>query len=202
MQKIFIALIFLGISGIGFWWGGYTFSSHNPKENQATSHVPIGGPFRLKNLHGELIDSRTLKDKVLAIYFGYSYCPDICPTALSNLSKALQILDKDAERISPFFITVDPKRDTQEILSAYMQTFDPKIQALLGTEDEISFIKKEFRVYAEKSSTSGDEDDKGYLVDHSSLIYLVKPDGQYLGHFSHDTPPEEMAQRIRELIVF
>ena len=152
----------------------------------------IGGPFSLKDHNGKVRKNSDFKDQLLMIYFGYSYCPDICPTALSSLSQALELLGEDAKHIQPFFITIDPSRDTENLLKSYVQTFHPRLLGLYGTQEEIETLKKQYKIYAEKAP----HQDTQYLMDHSSLIYIVKPDGTYITHFSHETSPEEMAKII------
>ena len=170
-------------------------SSSDVTQGITSGTALIGGPFSLKDHNGKIRKNSDFKDQLLVIYFGYSYCPDICPTALSSLSKALNLLGETSNRLQPFFITVDPERDTESLLKSYVQTFHPRLLGLYGTEQEINALKKQYRIYAEKAAPEDKNAwNPNYLIDHSSLIYVVKPDGTYLTHFSHETPPEEMAK--------
>lgn len=170
-------------------------SSSEISQSKISGTALIGGPFSLKDQNGKNRKNSDFKNQLLVIYFGYSYCPDICPTALSSLSKALEILGEKSNRLQPLFITVDPGRDTEAVLKSYVQTFHPRLLGLYGTEQEIDALKKQYRIYAEKATPPHtDTHDPNYLIDHSSLIYVVKPDGTYLTHFSHETSPAEMAK--------
>src|SRR6516225_10562880 len=128
----------------------------------------IGGPFTLTAADGRTVTDQTYRGKWLLIYFGYTSCPDACPTALNNMGVALDRLGAETAVVQPIFITVDPKRDNREALAEYLKSFDPRIVALTGTADQIVTVVKEYRVYVSAHSESGD-----YLVDHSSLYYLM-----------------------------
>jgi protein SCO1/2 len=137
----------------------------------------------------------------MLIYFGYTYCPDICPTSLLTLSRGLQLFadqaPEAAEQVVPVFITVDPERDTVEAMAAYAPSFHPDLVALTGTADDIAAAAKAYRVYYAKAE---DESSGTYLMDHSSFIYLMGPDGTYRTHFSHAAPAEEIAEGLERHI--
>ena len=136
----------------------------------------IGGPFELTAADGRTVTDQTFRGKWLLIYFGYTSCPDACPTALNNMGVALDRLGPDAAAVQPIFIIVDPKRDTQEALAEYLKSFDPHIVALTGTADQIAAVVKEYHVYVSVNSASGGD----YTVDHSSFYYLINPDGNFV----------------------
>jgi protein SCO1 len=138
----------------------------------------IGGPYTLVSMNGQDVNNQTYRGKWVLIYFGYTFCPDACPTALSNISVALEKLGSDASKLQPLFVTVDPQRDTREVLSDYLKSFDPRIIGLTGTKDQIDTLIREFRLYVKQEKSYGDGD--SYLVSHSSYIYLMNPQGKFV----------------------
>jgi cytochrome oxidase Cu insertion factor (SCO1/SenC/PrrC family) len=138
----------------------------------------IGGPFTLVSANGQHVSNQTYRGKWVLIYFGYTFCPDACPTALSNISVALEKLGSDASKLQPLFVTVDPQRDTREVMSDYLKSFDPRILGLTGTEDQIDIVIREFHLYVKQEKSDGDGD--SYLVSHSSYIYLMNPQGKFV----------------------
>ncbi len=158
----------------------------------------IGGPFVLVDHTGAERTEADLKGRHALIYFGYSFCPDVCPTALADMLIALDELGPDAERVQPVFITIDPDRDTPAVLKDYIPNFHPRLIGLSGSAAQVSRAARAYRVYYAKVDDPNAGDN--YLMDHSSVIYLMDPDGRYLTHFSHGTGPETMAKRLRELV--
>lgn len=158
----------------------------------------IGGPFVLVDHTGAERTEADLKGRHALIYFGYSFCPDVCPTALADMLIALDELGPDAERVQPIFITIDPDRDTPAVLKDYIPNFHPRLIGLSGSAAQVSRAARAYRVYYAKVDDPNAGDN--YLMDHSSVIYLMDPDGRYLTHFSHGTGPETMAKRLRELV--
>jgi protein SCO1/2 len=156
----------------------------------------IGGPFTLTSADGRTVTDQTYRGKWMLIYFGYTFCPDACPTALSNMSIALQKLGSEADKLQPLFITVDPKRDTRQVMSAYLESFDPRIVGLVGTQAQTDAVAKTYRVYFEPHKDGGDN----YLIDHSAYFYLMDPDGKFVDVIEGVTPGDQMAERLRELI--
>ena len=138
----------------------------------------IGGPYTLVSMNGQNVSNQTYHGKWVLIYFGYTFCPDACPTALSNISVALEKLGSDASKLQPLFVTVDPQRDTREVLSDYLKSFDPRIIGLTGTKDQIDTLIREFHLYVKQEKSDGDGD--SYLVSHSSYIYLMNPQGKFV----------------------
>ena len=156
----------------------------------------IGGPFALTSADGRTVTDQSYRGQWQLIYFGYTSCPDPCPTALNNMGVALDRLGPDAASLQPIFITVDPKRDTREALAEYLKSFDPHIVALTGTADQIAAVVKEYRVYVSAHSESGSD----YTVDHSSLYYLINPDGKFVNVLPGDLSGDDMADRLRYLM--
>jgi protein SCO1/2 len=154
----------------------------------------IGGPFELVDQNGRTVTEKSWPGKYLLVYFGYTFCPDVCPTELSTMAAALDELGGDADKVQPLFITVDPERDTVPVMADYVPSFHPRLQGLTGSDAQVRGAAKAYRVYFAKGK---DEGDGAYLMDHSSFIYLIDPEGNYVTHFSPMTAPEEMARRIR-----
>jgi protein SCO1 len=155
----------------------------------------VGGPFELTDQDGNKVTDQTYKGKLMLIYFGFTYCPDACPTALGVMSAALDQLDVAAERVVPILITVDPERDTAPVLKDYVSNFHPRMVGLTGTPEQVAQVAKAYRVFYQKASgaTGGD-----YLMDHTLLIYLMDGDGKYVTHFGPDAKPEQIADEIRK----
>lgn len=166
------------------------------KDKPSQGVANIGGPFSLTDQNGNLRNSDEFKGKFMLVYFGYSYCPDICPLGLGNMSQALNLLQRDREQVVPIFITIDPLRDTVKHLKVYASNFHPNFIMLTGSEKEIAPVLKIFRIYSAKSSDHGNGSD--YLMDHSTLIYLMDKDGNFLQQFPHSTAPEVLASSIQK----
>jgi len=156
----------------------------------------IGGPFRLVDQNGKTVTDGDLKGKWSLVYFGYTHCPDACPTALNDISIALDELGPKRDAVRPVFITVDPERDTAEVLKAYVTSFDAPIMALTGTPKEIAQAAKGYRVYYAKHPEAGGD----YSMDHSSVIYVMDPEGRFTASFTHENTPEEIAERLKKLL--
>jgi cytochrome oxidase Cu insertion factor (SCO1/SenC/PrrC family) len=153
----------------------------------------IGGPFTLVNHLGETVTDADFRGHFLLLFFGYTYCPDVCPTTLTAISDALDLLGSDGDKVTPAFVTVDPERDTPEYLKEYLAYFHPRLVGLTGTSDQVAAAAGAYRVYYAKGGKAGIED---YIMDHTSVIYLMDPAGNYLAHFANDTTPEDMASGI------
>jgi protein SCO1/2 len=156
----------------------------------------IGGPFELTDQNGTPVTDQTFKGKLMLIYFGYTFCPDACPTALGVMSAAVDKLDAAAaDRVVPIFITVDPERDTQQVMKDYVASFGPRMVGLTGTADQVAKAAKAYRVFYQKQAG---KDPGDYLMDHTVLIYLMDGDGKYLTHFGPDATPDQVAEEIRK----
>jgi cytochrome oxidase Cu insertion factor (SCO1/SenC/PrrC family) len=155
--------------------------------------LEIGGSFVLTDQNGELRRSEEFRGKLMLVYFGYTFCPDACPTALQDMSAALDLLGDKASSVQPIFSTIDPERDTVAQMRLYASNFHPRLIALTGSPQAIAAAARAYRVYYQKQ-TGGNADE--YLMDHSGLIYLMGRDGRYLAHFSPGITPAEMAAAI------
>lgn len=166
----------------------------------AEESVPIGGPFTLVSHEGQTVTDQDFRGRYMLIYFGYSYCPDVCPVELSKMTRALEILDEDKialDTVQPLFITVDPERDTVEQMARYVSLFHPKLMGLTGSVKQMKQATDAYRVYAKKS---GDVDSDAYLMDHASMILLMGPDGQFVDFFSSRETAENIADSLRNLL--
>jgi len=168
---------------------------------QTTGVAAIGGPFNLVDHKGEIFTEKKLLGTHTLIYFGYTFCPEICQTALSDMATSIDLLGSASKLVRPLFITIDPARDTVAHLSEYVTYFHPRLVGLTGTPEQVTAAAKAYKVYAAKVVEEGvDADDDDYLVDHTSIMYLMGPDGKFRLHFSHGTDAETMAQRMREIL--
>lgn len=163
--------------------------------------VPIGGPFNLVDPEGKAVTDKDLLGRYSMIYFGYTYCPDICPTALASAARGLDLLssvdERAAQMVQPVFITIDPERDTPEAVGRYVKAFHPRLLGLTGTPEQVAEAAKSYRVFYQKVHPEGASD---YLMDHASNIFVMSPTGAYVTHFAHNTTPGEISERLEEIV--
>ena len=169
-----------------------------PPAGVAAEPVTIGGPFALRTPDGTTVTDQTYRGKWLLVYFGYTFCPNSCPTALMDISLVLAQLGSEADAVQPLFITVDPQRDTPDVLQQYTRSFDPRIIGLSGDPQQTADAAKAYGAYYTPRKL--DPGAKDYLIDHSSYIYLMDARGRFARGFDADTPPDRMAQQVRELV--
>ena len=154
----------------------------------------IGGPFSLIDQNGNRVTEKDFRDRYMLVFFGFTSCPDICPAGLQLVAAALENLGKKADRIVPVFISVDPERDTPEKLGEYVRNFDARFVGLTGTPEEIAKAAKAYRVYYKKVPNADLPDD--YSIDHTSIFYLMDPEGEFVTHFSPTTPVDDMTAKL------
>ena len=179
-----------GLLGASAWltWG---------RDAQQPAAIPIGGPFRLQAAGEREVTDQDFRGRWMLVYFGYTHCPDACPTALQDMATAMDQLGPDAsKKVAIVFITVDPQRDTPAVMRDYVSGFDAAITGLSGTPEQIAAAAKEYRVYYAKHP----EPDGDYAMDHSSIIYVMDPKGRFVGNFTHQTSPDAIAAKMRTLI--
>jgi cytochrome oxidase Cu insertion factor (SCO1/SenC/PrrC family) len=156
--------------------------------------VTIGGPFHLIDGHGKPVSDTDFRGKFMLIYFGYTHCPDACPTMLSDMASAIDKLpEADRARLVPIFITVDPDRDTPAMMGDYAQAFGSNFIGLTGSQADITKAEDAYHVYAQKHPLKNGD----YAMDHSSILYVMGPDGQYRGVIEDNTKPAVMAQQMQ-----
>ena len=164
-----------------------------PQGPRTEGRALIGGPFSLIDTAGKRVTDRDFRGRLMLVFFGYTNCPDVCPSGLQNVAEVLDKLGPDAKEVAPLFVTVDPERDTPEALSAYLKNFSPLIAGLTGSPDEIASAAKAYRVYFRKANVDRDS----YSVDHSAFIYLMDGEGNYLTHFMFNAPVDTMVSAIK-----
>lgn len=176
----------------------HTISAHQEQaEVQSSGTAAIGGEFSLVDQNGNGFTQEDLKGHYSLVFFGFANCPDMCPTALTSITQAMELLPEDiASRIIPVFITIDPKRDTPEALKNYATNFHPRLVALSGTQEQTAQAANAFKVYHQVA----DPTVKDYMVNHSGFIYLMDENGNYVRHFSHTTAPEAMVENLRSVV--
>jgi protein SCO1 len=153
----------------------------------------IGGPFQLTDQDGRTVTERNLLGKPSLVFFGFTHCPDVCPTTLFDMSQVLRALGPDADRARAFFITVDPERDTQSVLKDYLSSFDPHITGLTGDLPAITAVAKEYRAYFKKVTIDGGS----YTMDHTAITYLMDKDGRFVSPFKLNRATEDAAADLR-----
>lgn len=197
-----VALVTLAaVAAVGSWWlleraqapvgasGG----------GEVAPAVAIGGPFELTAHTGERVSDRDFRGRWLLVFFGYTFCPDVCPTTLGTVAVVMDELGPLAEKVQPLFVTVDPERDTPDVLAEYVAQFHPEIVGLTGTPEEIAAVARAYRAFYRKVVPEGG-DAADYLMDHSAYLYLMGPDGGFVRVFSHTQGPDEIADAIRGLL--
>ena len=159
----------------------------------STGQADVGGPFQLTDQHGKPVSDQAFRGRYMLIYFGYSFCPDVCPTTLAVMAQALEKLGGKSSQVVPVFITIDPERDTPKVLDEYMKSFGPTFVGLTGSPDQIKTVEKRYRVYAVKKPLEGGN----YGMDHSSVIYLMGPDGKMVSFYDEAVSPDDLAKDLR-----
>lgn len=165
----------------------------------AVAGADLGGPFTLTDHTGRRVSDADFRGRYMLIYFGYTFCPDVCPTELQTVARAVDLLGEAGSKVVPVFISVDPRRDTPDHLADYVRAFHPRMVGLTGSGADIARVAKAYRVYYRlgEPSKPGAQD---YLVDHTSFVYLVGPDGALAALFRGGTGPEELAKGLAAAI--
>src|SRR6201991_3899225 len=161
-----------------------------------TAPSAIGGPFQLTDQAGQAVTEKNLQGKPTLIFFGFTHCPDVCPTTLFEISEVLKAMGKDADRINAYYISVDPERDTQAAMKEYLSSFDPRLQGLTGNPEEIAKVLSEYRVYAKKVPLK----DGDYTMDHTALVYLMDRDGKFVAPFNLKQSPQQAAPDLQHYL--
>lgn len=193
---IIFGVIILALLVVAFWQV-LTIEAERAASPTITTSVSLGGPFELVDGDGAVVTEKDFAGQYKLIYFGFTYCPDVCPVELKVMTAAIDMVGQQAGKITPIFISVDPKRDTPGVIKEYVKLFDDRLVGLTGTPQQIEDVKKTFKVYAKKRQTEGTTD---YLVDHSSFIYLMGPNNEYITMFKAGSKPQEIAGRLRQIV--
>ncbi len=190
-----VAVIFAILAGEWLWLKSESNPPRGDGEPVITTRAAApGGPFSLIDHAGLPVTERAYRGKYLLMVFGYTNCPDVCPTTLNSIAATMELLGPDAEAIQPLFVTVDPDRDTPEVLAEYVAAFHPRMIGLTGSAEQIRQVAQAYRVYYSKVETGDDT----YPVDHSAYVYFAGPDGAVLTYLKHDAAPEAMAAAIEK----
>jgi protein SCO1/2 len=163
----------------------------------STGKALVGGPFTLVDHTGKTVTDKNYRGRYMLVYFGFTNCPDVCPSGLQVMAAALDKVGAKADQVTPIFITVDPERDTPEQLAAYVSSFHPRLVGLTGSQEQIAAALKAYRVYAKK--VDDPKSTAGYTFDHTSIMYLMDRNGDYLGNFTHATSVDRIAERLAKL---
>lgn len=189
-------LLVLGLGAGGLIWSQQRSEVVGPLHGAA-----IGGAFALTDQDGHAVTDQSYKGQYLLVYFGYTYCPDVCPIDTQRLALALRAFEKAdparAAKVTPLFITVDPERDTPAVLKAFVRAFHPRLVGLTGTPTQIEQAKRAYRIFAEKSGESGSKD---YLVDHVAVLYLMAPDGAPISFFARNSDAKTITADLDRFI--
>jgi protein SCO1/2 len=161
----------------------------------STGTADVGGAFKLVDQTGATRTDKDFRGRFMLIYFGYSFCPDVCPTTLGVMAQALEKLGD--RRVVPVFITIDPERDTPKVLADYMKAFGPDFVGLTGSDAAIKDVERKYRVYAVKKEIDPNNPKRGYGMDHSSVLYLMGPDGRMISVYDEAISPDEMAKELK-----
>jgi protein SCO1/2 len=157
----------------------------------------IGGPFTLSDQNGATVTEAALRGHPSALFFGYTFCPDVCPTTLADITGWLRDLGPDGDRLKVYFITVDPERDTQPVLASYLEAFDSRITGLTGTKEAIDKVVGEYRIFAEKVPG---KDGTSYTMNHTASVYLLNAQGQFVGPIDYQEDNDTVMAKLKRLI--
>jgi len=187
MKRIVFALLILGL-GMAAALGRPTIAA-----------AETGGRFILMDTERKVVTDADFHGKFLLMFFGYTFCPDICPTGMQDVAEVLDLLGKDVADVSAVFVSVDPDRDTPDVIRDYIKNFDDRIIGLTGSKASIDSVTKKYRIVFKKvEDKPGDPD---YTIDHTASILLISPDGKYIRRFGFGTPPADIVKTIREYLV-
>lgn len=204
LRTLILAAIGLSIGGGVAWWqiefqkarviqkGSYASQS-----GVNVAGLDIGGPFTLTDHNGETVNQDSWPGQYKLIYFGFTYCPAICPTELQKMTRALTALGERSEKIQPLLISIDPERDTPEVLASYVDLFHPRLVGLTGTEPQINDVKRKYRIFAARVD---DPDLSDYTMDHSTFTYLFNPEGDLISMYRIEDDHTFMAEDMRKKI--
>jgi protein SCO1/2 len=196
--SVFVVAIGVGLSVFTERPAGIQVQVKGPTTAVVRPDAPqIGGGFTLTDHQGRTVTDVDYRGKHLLVFFGYTYCPDVCPTNLSSISEALDLLGDDAKQVQPVFVSVDPARDTPEQMKMYVEHFHPSLVGLTGTPAQIKAVSTAYKIYATKTEQDP-SDPEAYLMDHTSLTYLMGPDGIYRTFIRHGATPEAIAIKIKD----
>ena len=194
-HMLLVAAAFL--TGLGVFLGALWYVTGNFGASSVSTASAVGGPFKLVDQNGKPITDQDFKGKPWLVIFGYTHCPDVCPTTLFDVSEMFRAMGKDADRTAALFITVDPERDTPAVIKDYLSSFDPRLMAATGDRASIDAAEKAYRVYAKKVPTGKGDD---YSMDHTAMVYLMDKQGRFVAPFNLKRTPEEAAADLKKYL--
>ena len=184
---ILTLLLALALAGFALW--------QTRGQLPGSGSALVGGPFTMVNHKGETVTEKSFAGKPMLLFFGFTFCPDVCPTELQVMAAALDELGAAGADIQPVFVSIDPERDTPDVMAAYVGNFGERFTGLTGTPQQVSDMAKAYRVFYQKQDNKADP--ASYLMDHSSITYLMGADGKFLKHFTYSTDAKALAQGLR-----
>jgi len=197
--KLFRYVAWAAVAALAVVSGWLVYQQTAGNQNSGALIEPlasIGGPFELVSGTGETVTDQTFAGKPLVIFFGFTFCPDVCPTTLSELQGWMEQLGPDADKLNYAFVTVDPERDTPDVMRDYVWAFDKRIVPLTGSREQIDAMLKTYRIYAKKVPL----DDGDYTMDHSAAVFLMNADNKFVGTIAFNEDPENAMRKLRRLI--
>tara|TARA_R110002167_G_scaffold333501_2_gene540600 strand:+ start:910 stop:1542 length:633 start_codon:yes stop_codon:yes gene_type:complete len=197
LRVLLWTLVGIVVLGLAARWGWLNMDDRAPPTALESASALIAGKFALTDHAGKAVTDETYRGKWLVVFFGYTFCPDVCPTTLTTVSDAIDRLVTRASQVQPLFITVDPQRDTVRRMAEYVAAFDASIVGLTGTPDQIDTAAGNFRAYYARAGEANDPD---YLMDHSALLYILDPDGRFAAFVSTGDDVEAIVAKLRGLI--
>ena len=197
-RQIAVAAAVLVVAVVGGIWvasmlGGSDDQFAQCREGQVAGGVDIGGPFELVNSMGETVTDKDVLTAPSLIYFGYTFCPDVCPLDVARNAEAIDLLEERGQMVTPVFISVDPKRDTPEVVGDFAYNLHERMIGLTGSPEQVKAASQAYKTYYKAHDAEGDD---FYLVDHSTFTYLVLPEHGFVEYFKRGDTPEDMADRI------
>jgi protein SCO1/2 len=183
------------LAGLAIFLGVFLYAT-GQMGGGAPGPSAIGGPFRLIDQNGKPVTDEDMKGRPFLVFFGYTHCPDVCPTTLFEMSEVMRALGQDAGRVNALFVTVDPERDTAAAMKDYLSSFDPHLRGATGDQKSIEAVEKAYRVYAKKVPT----DNGDYTMDHTALVYLMDKQGRFVAPFKLNRKPDEAAAELRRYL--
>lgn len=187
-----LVVALLAVTGFVVWQG----SGEDGKAVVGSGEAAIGGPFTLVDTNGATVTEKTYAGRPVAIFFGFTHCPDVCPTTLAELTALLQQLGPDAEKLAVLFVTVDPERDTPDSMKSYISSFSDRIVGLTGSEAQIADVVEKYKVYRRKVPLDGGD----YTMDHTAAVFLMGPDGRFRGTLSFGEAQADSLAKLKRLV--
>ncbi len=194
-----IVLALIALLAVGFLGARHYFGQPMAPAVEPAAGTGIGGPFTLVDQDGRTVTDATFRGKYMLVYFGFTYCPDVCPTSLARNAAALDLVGDKADKVVPILISVDPERDTPAKLKEYVAAFGPRLIGLTGSPEQVKAAAQAYKVFYMRAPQPGGDADS-YLVDHSTFTYLMDPDGHLLRFYRHTQSPEEIAADLKTII--